>query len=80
MDGARSGRSKSGASTSRTRPPRSRTNDERLASDLLPALGGKKLNDVRRADVLRLVERVQRRGAGGSLTGGVLMPLRSTRT
>jgi site-specific recombinase XerC len=33
---------------------------------------------VRRADVLRLVERAQQRGAGGSRTRGVLMPLRAT--
>ncbi|HSS53534.1 MAG TPA: hypothetical protein VLK79_02695 [Gaiellales bacterium] len=52
-------RSKSGAATLQDY-------DEGLASDLLPALGGTKLNDVHQADVLRLVERVQRRGAGGA--------------
>jgi integrase len=47
-----------------------------LDKDVRPVLGTKRLDEVRRADVMRLVERLHTRGVSASRIRNTLMPLR----
>jgi integrase len=59
------------------KPSALRGYEQSLRARLLPALGGAKLSDIRRADVQRLVNRLMADGLGASTVRNSLMPLRA---
>ena len=59
------------------KPSALRGYEHSLRARLLPALGGAKLNDIRRSDVQRLVNRMMADGLGPSTVRNSLMPLRA---
>ncbi len=59
------------------KPSALRGYEQALRTRVLPVLGGQRLNEVRRSDVQRLVNRMMAEGLGPSTIRNALMPLRA---